>query len=499
MQIPSNVQRPVLALIFFIVAGITLAQWRPPRPPQRVAPPGFMPPARPMIPGQLPGGAPLDPEKVRAEIKELEATQPHEVFARLNSVGLAVLTPQERESFARQAVERLATRVEVSNNRWATLTEVRTAVENAGGRDAVVVADLGVLAALAERRVLADAVFEVRHLAERGSWGEAVRRGQEWRQRLRELNTEADPQTLRTRTEVHEALASLLRAGQRRAALDALQQALRNGGLDGVPVDNLSPLLHDEVAGLRGLETVRRLADEARLSAVEIATLKEGVQSFTKSFRALPDADESLGARILQELAIRHLLQGHTTEYRALMPADAPADQAARLLRDMKALALGEGEVVTAAARQALPADAARTGEPPPGIRAIMPESARKDWHPPKKGEAKASSAALEKAVRAGEILKAQIETNARKERIQLEGEAKDARQSMETAQRRVRGLEEADIKRLAEVADALGRPLEIVDKMIVRRLASQQQTNRQIVAELKKQPRPPADAKVPR
>jgi hypothetical protein len=495
MPFPSKVRVTALALIFLVVAGTTLAQRRPPRP----APPRVMPPAPRIIPGQPPGGPPVDPAQIRADIKALLTTQPHDVFARLNSVGLSVLAPQERDAFARQAVERLATRVEVSNNPWATLTEVRAAVENAGGFDPLVGTDLGLLAALAERRALADVVFEMRHLAERGSWSEVVRRGQEWRKRLRELNNDVGRQALQKRTEVHGAIAGLVRIGQERDALDALQEALRGGDLSKVSVTNLSPRLHDEIVGLRGLKTVRDLAGEARLSAAEIATLKEGVASFTKSLRALPDADETLGARILQELAVRHLLQGHAAEYRALMPPDAPADQAARLLRDMKALALGQGSVVTDAARQALPGTGGKSDGPPPGVRAIMPQSVRKDWRAPADGGATKESSPLEKAVLAGEILRGQIETNAKKERISWQGRAKDARQTIETAQQHLRGLEEADDKRLAEVADGLGRPLEIVDKIIVCRLTSQKQSNRQIIAALKKQPRPVADPKAPR
>src|SRR5262249_50242089 len=142
------------------------------------------------------------------------------------------------------------------------------------------------------------------------------------------------------------------------------------------------------------------------------------LDAFLKVQRTLPDADAALGGKLLQELAVRHLLQGHTTEYRALMPPDGPADHAAALLRDAKARALGKGEVVTAPARAVL-READKQAEPPAGIRAIITEEGRKNWRSPTLGT-KAEASALEKAVLMGKTVRTRIETNLESERITL-------------------------------------------------------------------------------
>jgi hypothetical protein len=449
---------------------------------------------RPATPGVMPRMAPPNLVQVRAEIKDLLLTQPHEVFARLNSTPGWVIAPAERVDLARQAVARLSSRIEVSNNPWVTLTEVRTADQNAEAFNPAIREDLQVLVRLAERRALEDAVFEVRHLAERGKWGEVVRRGQEWQKRLHGLDqTGLDRRAMKTRNEVNEALIEIVRIGLEREALGALHEGLRTGKLDKVAVANLPPHLHDSVQGWRGFQVVRQLAEESRLNAREIAALKENLAFFTKSLHILPDADATLATKILQDLAVRHFLQGHTAEYRALMPADGSADRAAELLRDMKALALGKGEVDTMPVRQALSAQTGMNGDPPPGLRALVPEGARKGWRPPARGGDETKPTALDKGIVVADTLRAVIETDLKKERITQTEKATEAQARIETAQRHLRQQEEAEGKRLTEVETALGRPLETMEIVRVRQLAARNQTNRRIVETVREQANPNA------
>ncbi|HWG43385.1 MAG TPA: hypothetical protein VN688_11420 [Gemmataceae bacterium] len=451
MQFLSKIRWLAITAIILGVTAVALAQRFPPG----VRPGGMPAPRMPGMPGQqfLP---PPNPVQVRVEMQNLLATQPHEVFTRLNSDRGQALTAAERLDLARQAITRLAARVQVSNNRWVTLTEVRSArsaTQNATAFDPAIRESLNVLVRLAENRALADAVFEVHHLADRAAWSEVVRRGQEWEKRLRGLDPwGVNKSTVQTRREVHAALAGLVRCGREREALDALQEGLQTDHLDSVTAANLPPRLHDGVQGLRGLKKVRELAGESRLRPAEITVLKQNLDAFTKSLRLLPDADAALSAKILQDLAIRHFLEGHPAEYRALMPVDGPADHAARLLRDIKALTLGKGEVVTAPARQAL---AGKANDIPAGIRSLLSEEACKKWRAPRRGDATVEQTPLAKAAQVGETLRLQIETNLKTERITQEERTKGASQKIESAQRRLQEQEEADGKRLAEMVAA--------------------------------------------
>ncbi len=396
MQLLSKIRWPAIMAFVLGLAGLGLAQRFPPpprpprpgfRPPGQGGPPRGMPPGMPGMFPRHPMAPPADPEQVRAEIENKLATQPHEVFARLNTARGQVLAPAERLTLARQAVARLAARVEASNNRWATLEEVRTAVQNGGSFDPAIRDNLALLARLAERRALADTVFELHHLVERDSWRETLRCGQQWLKRLRGLDQWGlDKETLQTRRETQEALAGIVRGGVEHDALDTLQEGLRTSKLENVSVANLPPQLYDCVQGLRALKTVRELAGETRLNQREVAALKQHLGAFTKSLRNLSDADAMLGAKILQDLAVRHFLEGHTAEYRALMPVEGSADHAKQLLRNMKALALGKGEVATAPARQAL---SGKADDIPSGIRALLPEPVRKKWHSPQRSSVK--------------------------------------------------------------------------------------------------------------
>jgi hypothetical protein len=398
------------------------------------------------------------PDEVRAEIRAILAEQPHEVFARLAGERGQVLADDERRAFARQALARLIARVEVSNNRWNTLSEVCLASPNATAFDADIREPLTVLVGLAERRAWGDALFEVRHLSQRGKTSESVRRAQEWLKRLREREQqEGDRDSLQVRREVHTALAGIVDLGREGEALAVLQEGLRGGDLSGVAATDLPSRLHDEVQGLRGLKKVQELAGESRLNAGEIAALKQSLDSFTRSLRIVPEADTSFRKRILQDLAVRHLLQGHTAEYRALMPTDGSPQEAARLLRDLKALTLGKGEVVTTAARQTI---AGNVAEPPAGVRAVLPESSRKNWRPPQ-ARATTDRSPLEKAVEAGALLRERIQTDLTGERIKQEERTTEVHRSLEAAQRHLREREASDDKRLTALKEQAERAVE--------------------------------------
>jgi tetratricopeptide (TPR) repeat protein len=93
-----------------------------------------------------------------------------------------------------------------------------------------------------------------------------------------------------------------------------------------------------------------------------------------------------LVGRLQQELAVKAFLEGHTAQARDLLPESGPSEHAANLLRDMKALVLGQGEVVSDPARGVLDpkpgAGAAAPRGPPPGLQPLLPEGSRDGWRP---------------------------------------------------------------------------------------------------------------------
>jgi hypothetical protein len=111
----------------------------------------------------------------------------------------------------------------------------------------------------------------------------------------------------------------------------------------------------------------------------------------------------------------------------------------------------------------------------------------------------KAEVSALEKATLIGKTVRTRIETNLESERITLADRAKEGQRRLTVARRRLQEREEADGKRRSEVESLLGRPVEAREKIIVWRMASEKQTDRQIADALKKRMKPDDGPKNPR
>jgi hypothetical protein len=424
------------------------------------------------------------PVEVRGEIRGILNTQPHEVFGQLGGERGQVLPAAERVQIARQAVNRLAVQVEAAKDPRQALAQVRTAGQNAGNLDAAVRRDLQTLARVAEQRVLTQATGEVRLTLERGQWPEAARLGESRLRQVRELGPEA------ARHEAVGTLAEVVRVGRAQEALGRLQEGLRTGALDKVPAEQLPGRLRDGVEGLRGLEAVREIAARRVLTVGDAAALRRNLALFEKAARALPDADLTLGGRILQDLAMRQFLEGRTAEYRALMPADGPPDHAAQLLRDMKALALGQGEVATWPAKRALPAEPGKGGDaprgPPPGLKPLLPEGPRDGWRPVVRESARAEMPPLEKAAQTGKALRAKVETDLKAEQTALDTQTKQAREHLQTVNQRLEERAKVDAQRMSEVETVLARKLEPAERVQVWQLLAQNQTSQQIATAVK-------------
>src|SRR5262249_18594596 len=132
--------------------------------------------------------------------------------------------------------------------------------------------------------------------------------------------------------------------------------------------------LQPAVRGLKGLAELQAHVEGRPDGPPDVAALRRSVADLRAGL-----GRDGLVGRVLQDLALRTGLEGYGGEAGALLPAGGELRPAAGLLRDLKALVLGEGEVGTAPARQAAGPQA---NEPPPGPRLLQPEGEAGGWRP---------------------------------------------------------------------------------------------------------------------
>jgi hypothetical protein len=174
------------------------------------------------------------------------------------------------------------------------------------------------------------------------------------------------------------------------------------------------------------------------------------------------------------------------------MPEDGPAEHAANLLRDLKALALGQGKVETGPVGAAVSAGAGKgPGSPraPPGLEPLLPEGARESWRPPVVESAKADLPPLEKAAELGKALREKSEARSKPERAALEKQAGASRRKLSSVHGRVIAPEQAERRQFADFESVLDRRLKPAERVHVRGLLLEKKTNQQIIATLQNQP----------
>jgi hypothetical protein len=494
---------------------------RPPAPPPRpvIVPPQPGPGAfqgRPGRPGRFVQPKPMvTPRMVRDPIlKAIESARPAEAIRHLNADSARLLPQAERLQLGQKALRGLALSVEAGGKAWESLAEVRTARRNANEVEPAVKKDLDALHQRAERQALIEVVADVQARAERGQWGEAALKAREVLPRLQEpVNPEVRAQETADfqarRLEVRKALNDLVTVGQRLEALDQLQAGVkalegnRSGeaarALTGLNVDLLPAKAQAPARALRGLAEVRALAEKRWGKAPDVAALKEGLARFRDGLAGVPGADPMLVKKIAQDLAVKALLEGHPAEYRSLMPADGPPEHAANLLRDITALALGEGKVTTWPAESVLATPEPGAGPasprgPPPGLKPLIPEGPSRSWRPPVREAASAGLPPLEKAVEAAAPLRASAEAESRGERTNLNATARTAQASLGAVQQRILLPEKAERQAFAEVEAALDRRLAAAERVTVREMVAQNKAAKEIVAVFQAQPAPNDD-----
>ncbi len=456
--------------------------------------------------GNYTGRPPRTAPQVRAEMSRLITSKPESVFSRLRGEDGRILGEAARITVAREAVEKVAQRAETSRKPVESLVEVRSARREAGTLPHDVRDGLDRVAQGLERRILGEGLQEVGLQVERGQWAEVATRSTASLGELSDFRLSQD-QNLGSaefrveRVKVQEVLIEARGLAEQMQALKALETTLEGLGkasaeqaaraLRQVDRARLSGELQRHAEGLRGLAELRAEVGRKWVRPPDVAELKASVGRLERALVDVPGAEGNLGKKLLQELAVKAVLEGHAAEALKLLPEGGPAEHAASLLRDLKALALGEGKVETAPAQLALGEPGKGPGSPraPPGLEPLIPEGAREGWRPPVKESAKADLPPLKQAEKVGAEVKARAEKAVPAQRANLEKRAAQTRQKITTVYNRVMAPERAERRQLAAVESELDRRLRAEERVKARLLLGQGRPVGQVVATLKAQP----------
>jgi hypothetical protein len=443
------------------------------------------------------------PGQVHGEIKGVIKTNPAEALRRLRAEDGNVVGETSKLVLAREAVEAIAIKAETNRKAVAGLAEVRAARSGANELPPEIRTSLERMDRSAERRVLAEGLDGVRLKAARGEWGETVKATREALADLGDArleNTrELESAEFRVRlAEAREALGQMQTQAARAEAVAGFAQALGKLGnkpaeavvLRSVDRDRLPADLARQLDCLRGLAELRELTVGKWDKAPDVAAVRAVVERFERGLGDVQGADAAIGKKILMDVAVKAMLEGHPDAALKLLPENAPADHAAKLLRDLKALTLGDGKVETWPAKSAIaePGEKASSPRPPPGLEPLVPEGARQGWKPPVKEKA-ADLPPIEQAARVGETVRTQAERAGASEKTAAESKASQTAKKLTALYDRVMAPELAERKKLVAVEAELDRRLQPAERVRVRGLLSENKTARQIAAELQSAP----------
>jgi hypothetical protein len=275
------------------------------------------------------------------------------------------------------------------------------------------------------------------------------------------------------------------------SGLEGLKPRAVAEGLAGIPRATLSSRMARQLDCMRGLAELQEMAAQKWANAPEVARIKASVGRFERGLVEIEGSDLNLGKKVLQDLAVKALLEGHADAALKLLPEGGPGEHAAALLRDLKALALGEGKVETwpGKATATEPGQTPMSPRPPPGLEPLIPEAGRNGWKPPVKDRGTGDLPPLQKAETVGATIRTQAEKTVPVEKAALDARAAETRKALTALHERIMAPELADRRRLAAVEAELDRRLKPNERVRVRALLEQKKTPRQIVDELKVKP----------
>jgi hypothetical protein len=384
------------------------------------------------------------------------------------------LSPQEHEVLVRQSLNELALRTQTSQDPWALLRNTRAIRESGSALGADGQSQLKALEARLEQQTLRQGVTRIAVLGKEKQLGRAVREAQDWLKRDA-AHFPAETKVSTTRLEVRKSLEAVSELGKRIEGLEQVEVALQaQAGKDPQAaaeafqrVDrNMVPEdLHPAVDGLRGLAELRAAVESPWKGPPESARLQRSLTDLQQAISKLPGQpkDSTLVNCIQQDLAVRAFLEGHSATADALWPAKASPEHAARLLRDMKALLTGKGEVITPLGRQAVPVEPGQGGAPPrgppPGLKPLLPEGSGEGWRPPVRGAATEGLPPLEEAAQKTQPLRDAVPPRLRQERDALA--IHPHFQHLQHLHQQLQRHEQEERLRLKELEKKLAHPLQ--------------------------------------
>jgi tetratricopeptide (TPR) repeat protein len=314
---------------------------------------------------------PFSPDVANRARSLIEASRPVEAIDRIHR-GRDVLEPGQRVELTRRAVDELA-RASEGGDPAARLPEVREVAAQVRDLDPELGRSVEALEARLAERLLTERVESLGPLVDKGQWSDAAARAREqlpqqdlpaeWAKTLK------DVVRLDQRVQDLDYLESALGKAERDRP-DEIARSLRQASVERSAPDDLA----EAARGLSGVFDLKAVAEFPLYRAPDVGRLQQSISALQATH-----ADPKLLQAVQLELSCKVFLDGFPAEARLLLPATSSPEQAGALLRDLKAMALGEGKVSTWPAGRA----PGGPGQPPPGLKLLLPEGEARGWHLP--------------------------------------------------------------------------------------------------------------------
>ena len=433
----------------------------------------------------IPGvSSPSPVQLLEADLLRAMRINPADTLLNLHRNQDAWRLPGDRHaSLVRQTLDKLTTRVGGSTDPLAMLREIQglRLPQPSGlrlGTDVEV--RLRGLELRAERQRLAQGLRAVEQLRSR-QWNQAGHSAREWLRGddgLKASPLAAERKQVRQQLEAVREVAASPEA-RRAAGAARFEAALKVSGEDRpaeasrllrqVPAQDLPADLQPSLRGLAALEELRAALTLPAREVPDAEALGRSLADFRSGFTTADGGTnvETLAGQLRQELAVKAFLEGHASQARALLSAGGPPEHAAKLLRDIRVLFAGKGEVQTDPARGLLAGSGGKGGpprRPPETLEGFFPE----DWNP---GAGGGEPSPREQAVRLGRKLRDTLQPRLAREQAAVASLLQARLTPQDTPKEKKPTDEDSEEKKLAEVSRLVSFPLTAAGREEARRL----------------------------